>query len=255
MKKLSISEIRYYLFEENPEAAWLDMMRRDERKGVQQLISRYDRQKEEQKARESAFLDSLFFENQYREEGFTAAAGVDEVGRGPLAGPVTAAAAILPENCFLPGLTDSKKLKKEERHYFYEKLQADSVYHIVHIPAEVIDDINIYQASREAMKQAVEGLQTKADILLVDAVTISTSLPQLPLTKGDERSASIAAASVLAKVERDRYMSELARRYPEYGFDTNMGYGTAQHLAALDRIGPTPEHRRSFAPVRESIQK
>ncbi|SFP06891.1 ribonuclease HII [Salibacterium halotolerans] len=254
MKKLSISDIRYYLFEEQPDAAWLETLRQDERKGVRQLISRYDKHREAEKVREAAFLDSLFFENQYREQGFTAAAGVDEVGRGPLAGPVTAAAAILPRNCFLPGLTDSKKLKKEERNYFYEKLTAEAVYHIVHVPADVIDDINIYQASRKAMKQAVEGLREEADILLVDAVTISTSLPQLPLTKGDERSASIAAASVLAKVERDRYMSELTRTYPEYGFDTNAGYGTAEHLEALNRLGPTPEHRRSFAPVRDSIQ-
>ncbi|MGY4689803.1 ribonuclease HII [Salibacterium sp. K-3] len=255
MKKLSISDIRYHLFQEEPDKTWLETLRHDERKGVRQLLHQYDKKEAVRKQREAAFLESLSFEKQFREDGYSLVAGVDEVGRGPLAGPVTAAAAVLPEHCFLPGLTDSKKLKKEERDHFYEKLKTEAVYRVVHIPAPVIDDINIYQASREAMRQAVEGLGVEADALLVDAVTIASSRRQLPLTKGDERSASIAAASVLAKVERDRYMTELAAMYPDYGFDTNMGYGTAVHLEALQRIGPTPEHRRSFAPVREGLPK
>ncbi|WP_324603210.1 ribonuclease HII [Salibacterium aidingense] len=254
MNQETIAEIKHRLFQEIPEESWLEELRKDQRKGVQQLLTQFDKRAAKQRQLELNFAESLHFEKKCTAEGCRFIAGVDEVGRGPLAGPVTAAAAVLPVDCSYPGLTDSKKLSREQREYFYEKLvEETSAYSIVHVPASDIDNINIYQASIQAMKRAVEGLKVAADALLIDAVRLPLPTRQIPLTKGDQRSASIAAASVLAKVERDRYMENLAEVYPEYGFEKNMGYGTEIHLDALQRLGPIPEHRRSFSPVKQCL--
>ncbi|RSL31325.1 ribonuclease HII [Salibacterium salarium] len=254
MKQETIAVIKQHLFYETPNDEWIASLRLDERKGVQKILTQYDKQIEQHAQLEEAFKASLQFEEQWQAEGCEFIAGVDEVGRGPLAGPVTAAAAILPKNCSFPGLTDSKKLKEERRDYFHALLTEQSLaYKVVHIAADQIDEINIYEASKKAMQQAVEELGVQVDALLVDAMSLPLPLRQLSLTKGDERSASIAAASVLAKVERDRYMKQLAENYPQYGFEKNMGYGTKIHLDALERFGPTPEHRRSFSPVQQCL--
>jgi len=185
--------------------------------------------------------------------GITHIAGVDEVGVGPLAGPVLAAAVILPQGVALRGIDDSKKLRPALREELAAKIRTAALgIGIGIVEAAEIDRLNIYRAALEAMRQAVEALPIMPEHLLVDARRIpALTIPQTPLIKGDRRSYSIAAASIVAKVERDRIMCRLDALYPHYGFCDHMGYGTARHLAALDQYGPSPAHRRSFAPVRD----
>jgi ribonuclease HII len=178
-------------------------------------------------------------------------AGVDEVGMGPLAGPVVAAAVVLPDRIDLPGLDDSKRVSARARERLAESIACQAVaVSLATLPPSDVDRLNIYRAGLEAMRRAVLGLDPAPDHVLVDARTIpGIEPPQTPLPKGDSRDASIAAASIVAKVHRDRLMQELDGRYPGYGFARHKGYATAAHLAALRRLGPCPEHRRSFAPV------
>jgi len=178
-------------------------------------------------------------------------AGVDEVGVGPLAGPLVAAAVILPPECALRGIDDSKKLTREARTRLAPEIRALALaVGVGVVDADEVDRLNPYWAALEAMRRAVRLLPVAAEELLVDARRIpGIDMPQTALVKGDARSYSIAAASIVAKVERDMMMEELDRRYPEYGFIRHMGYGTPEHLAALARCGACPQHRRSFAPV------
>ncbi len=179
-------------------------------------------------------------------------AGVDEVGVGPLAGPVLAAAVILPPGTQLRGVDDSKKLTAARREELAEKIRAVAVaIGVGVVEVDDIDRLNIYRAALEAMRRAVTALPITPDHVLVDARRIPQIIvPQTALVDGDARSYSVAAASIVAKVARDQLMSELDRLYPQYGFRHHMGYGTAEHLAAIERYGPSPVHRRSFAPVR-----
>ena len=174
--------------------------------------------------------------------------GVDEAGRGPLAGPVAAAAVILPENVKILYLNDSKKLSPARRELLFDEIREKALaFSVAVVPAERVDEINILQATYEAMRQAVSELSVTPGALLNDAVTIpGISMRQVPIIKGDAKSLSIAAASVLAKVTRDRMMEAYDRLYPEYGFAKHKGYGTAAHIAALKKYGPCPIHRRSF---------
>ena len=187
---------------------------------------------------------------QYEEYHAEASAicGVDEAGRGPLAGPVVAAAVILPADCEILYLNDSKKVTERRRNRLYDEITRKAVsYGVGVVDHETIDDINILQATYEAMRQAVRQLSIMPDLLLNDAVTIpGVPMPQVPIVRGDQKSVSIAAASILAKVTRDRMMVEYDRLYPGYGFAQNKGYGTAQHIEALRRLGPCPIHRRTF---------
>lgn len=188
----------------------------------------------------------MVYEREYGPLGILC--GIDEVGRGPLAGPVVAGAVILPKDCQILYLNDSKKLTARRRELLYDEIMEKAVaVGIGVISQEVIDDINILQATYEAMRQAVGKLSVCPDILLNDAVTIP-GLPQkqVPIIKGDAKSLSIAAASVVAKVTRDRMMEALDAKYPEYGFASNKGYGSAAHMAALREYGPCPLHRRTF---------
>ena len=192
------------------------------------------------------------FERRARLRGLAHIAGVDEVGRGCLFGPVVAAAVILPPRHGIRGLNDSKLLEAEERERLDELIRARAIaWAVGQGDVKEIDRINILQASRLAMRRAVEALAVRPELLLVDAVTIDVAIQQKPLIKGDARSHSIAAASIVAKVYRDRMLQEFDRQYPEYGLGRNKGYGTPEHRAALDRLGPTPFHRRTFAPVRQ----
>ena len=174
--------------------------------------------------------------------------GIDEVGRGPFAGPVMAGAVILPKDCEILYLNDSKKLSAKRREELYEEICEKAVsWAVARVEPERIDEINILQATYEAMREAVSKLSVRPDIILVDAVHIpEVDIPQDSIVKGDAKSVSIAAASVLAKVTRDNIMTEYAKEYPGYGFEKNMGYGTAEHRNALAVMGPTPIHRRSF---------
>ncbi len=194
-------------------------------------------------------------EARLRALGFLAPAGVDEAGRGCLFGPVTAAAVILPPDCSIPGLRDSKTVPAPERLRLAARIKAESLSWAVGFASVAeIARINILESSRLAMLRAVNALDPPADSLLIDAIRIPSPLPQYPIIKGDALSRSIAAASILAKVERDRLLDSFSRRYPPYQLDSNKGYGTAAHLAALRLHGPTPQHRATFAPVREIIR-
>ena len=199
----------------------------------------------------------LEHERQLWAEGFSRVAGVDEVGVGPLAGPLSAAAVILPPETRIEGLRDSKQLTAKRREYFAEQIQDQALaWSVVHLEPAVVDAKNPYQASREAMAQAVLALEVEPDALLVDARHVPrVSMPQQALLKGDARSQSIAAASVLAKVARDRLMVAYEQTYPGYGFARHKGYGTRAHREALMRLGPTGIHRRTYAPVRQAMAK
>lgn len=186
------------------------------------------------------------FEREY--DGCSLICGVDEAGRGPLAGPVTAGAVILPKDCTILYLNDSKKLSEKRREELFLEIREKAVsYSVGIVGPERIDEINILQATYEAMCQAVSGLGVVPDLLLNDAVTIpELAIPQVPIIKGDAKSVSIAAASILAKVTRDHLMEEYDRQFPQYGFAKHKGYGTAAHVAAIREFGPCPIHRRSF---------
>lgn len=186
------------------------------------------------------------FENKYSDLG--AVAGIDEAGRGPLAGPVVAAAVILPKDIFLPFLNDSKKVTEKRRDVLFDQIKQEALAYGIGIASNaLIDEINILQATYEAMREAISKLNKTPDILLVDAVHIpNISLKQVGIVKGDAKSVNIAAASILAKVTRDRLMLEYDKIYPEYGFASNKGYGTAKHIEALKAYGACNIHRRSF---------
>lgn len=186
------------------------------------------------------------FEREY--DGCSLICGVDEAGRGPLAGPVAAGAVILPKDCMILYLNDSKKLSEKRREELFLEIREKAVsYSVGIVGPERIDEINILQATYEAMRQAVSGLGVVPDLLLNDAVTIpELAIPQVPIIKGDAKSVSIAAASILAKVTRDHLMEEYDRQFPQYGFAKHKGYGTAAHVAAIREFGPCPIHRRSF---------
>jgi len=193
--------------------------------------------------------DLLSLENSVRLEGYSALAGIDEAGRGPLAGPVVAAAVILPCNCVIEGLDDSKKLTAKKREDLFGIIQAAAVAHAIGWATVFeIDEKNILQATFLAMRRAIKGLSVLPDMCLIDGnqAEIGITLPAWAIVSGDAKSQSIAAASILAKVTRDRVMDELHEKHPAYGFDRHRGYGTAAHYAALDTHGVSPVHRRSF---------
>ncbi|MCM1309117.1 MAG: ribonuclease HII [Butyrivibrio sp.] len=187
-------------------------------------------------------------ENENYAAGYTRICGVDEAGRGPLCGPVVAGAVILPKNCDILYINDSKKLSEKMRDVLYDEIAKGAVaWGVGIVPPERIDEINILQATYEAMRIAVENLKVSPDILLNDAVTIpGVEIPQIPIVKGDAKSQSIAAASIMAKVTRDRIMAKYDEMYPEYGFARHKGYGTKAHIEALREYGPCPIHRRTF---------
>lgn len=195
-------------------------------------------------------MDELTTEREYAAQGYLFVAGVDEVGRGPLAGPVVCAAVILSleEVRRIPGIDDSKKLSPKKREQLAALIRERArAWAVAEVSNEVIDEINILQATRLCMKRAVEALEPRADVVLVDGnMTLDIALPQRAFVKGDARIASIGAASILAKVHRDALMRAFAERYPEYGFERNMGYGTAAHIAAIREVGICPIHRRTF---------
>ena len=195
------------------------------------------------------------FERLAQGRGYLRIAGVDEVGRGPLAGPVTAAAVILDPTCIPEGLNDSKKLTKRARALLYAEIDDVAEVSIAHASVEEIDALNILRASHLAMERALAGLKTPADYALIDGNMIprGLSLPSEAIIKGDGRSQSIAAASIMAKVCRDCVMLSLAQQHPGYGWETNMGYGSKSHMSALQKLGPTPHHRRSFKPVHNML--
>lgn len=200
-------------------------------------------------------LDTLKFEKSAYGNGFTYVAGIDEAGRGPLAGPVMAAAVILPAGLSIIGVDDSKKLTPDKREKLFDIIMAQAMSVGVGIVSPVeIDRINILQATRRAMLAAVQQLSPQPDYLLIDGIsTIDSSVPQKTIKKGDSLSLSIAAASIIAKVTRDRHMIEMDATHPGYGFAGHKGYGSAAHLEAIRKLGPSPIHRLTFGGVKEHI--
>lgn len=188
------------------------------------------------------------FENAARSEGFSAVCGIDEAGRGPLAGPVFAAAVILPENCSIEGINDSKKLTPKKREILFDEIRAGALsYGIGFATEQEIDSINILQATFLAMKRAFDAMNIRADLALVDGNRMpNLGVETRTIVRGDALSASIAAASILAKVSRDRLLCEIDRIYPQYGFAKHKGYGTAYHVEMLQKYGPCPVHRKTF---------
>ena len=200
--------------------------------------------------------DNLKYEKELYNKGYSLIAGVDEVGRGPLVGPVVAAAVILPKNYKLEGLTDSKKLSEAKRNYFDEIIKRDAIsYGIGVIDNNIIDEVNIYEATKLAMKQAISNLKIKPDYVLTDAMKLDIDIDFKYLIKGDLRSLSISAASVIAKVYRDNLMYLLDKKYPYYNFKNNKGYPTKDHIEAIKKYGIIKEHRISYHPVSEYINK
>ncbi|WP_078547164.1 ribonuclease HII [Litchfieldia alkalitelluris] len=232
----------------------LKQLKNDTRKGVQQLLAKWKKIQQEKRNDKELFIQMSQFEENLYSNGVKYIAGIDEVGRGPLAGPVIAAAVILPRDFYLPGLNDSKKLTELKREQLYVEIAQSALsIGVGIIDANKIDEVNIYQATKLAMKQAILKLSIKPDHLLIDAMQLSIQIPQTSIIKGDSKSYSIAASSIIAKVTRDRLMKRLGMEYPQYGFEQNMGYGTSLHLEALQNYGVTDHHRRSFAPVREAL--
>ena len=227
----------------------------DGRAGVQAAISKRKRELQKQVDEDLRLEKMLAYEKELYTQGIHLIAGVDEVGRGPLAGPVVAAAVILPENCKIPGLNDSKKIPKSKHKEIYEAVLQNAIAIGIGIKDNhVIDQVNIYEATKLAMLEAIGQLEPQPQHLLIDAMKLDLPIPQTSIIKGDANSLSIAAASIVAKVTRDQMMEELDKEYPGYDFAKNAGYGTANHLAGLDQLGVTPIHRRSFEPVKSMCE-
>ncbi|MDO6449657.1 ribonuclease HII [Oceanobacillus profundus] len=255
MKKQSITVIRQQIKNNEVTDEMIQELKADERKGVQQLLKSYEKQKAKEKQLADQFVEMSHYEQVAYSKGCQYIAGVDEAGRGPLAGPVVAAAVILPVDFTLYGLNDSKQLNQATRDYFFTKIREQAVsYGVAIIDNRTIDEMNIFEATKLAMRQAINQLKPSPDHVLIDAVELR-DLPYSTesLIKGDAKSISIAAASILAKVTRDNLMREMHEEYPDYNFMSNMGYGTKHHLEKLREIGASPYHRRSYAPVRNSI--
>lgn len=223
-----------------------EVYREDDRSGVRKLIEKSRKAEEALRTEKLRMEHMMEYERKYEHLGYLC--GIDEVGRGPLAGPVVACAVILPKDHEILYLNDSKKLSAKKREELYEVIQKEAVSIGVGMASPArIDEINILQATYEAMRQAVSKLSVCPQLLLNDAVTIpQIEIPQVPIIKGDAKSASIAAASIVAKVTRDRLMVEYDKAMPGYGFASNKGYGSSEHIEALKKFGPSPIHRASF---------
>lgn len=246
---MTIKEIKALLASGNCTQEELADLALDSRSGVKKLLAAYQKRQAKLHEKQAAFFQRFKYEQAFWNKN-QLVAGVDEVGRGPLAGPVVTAAVIINENFDLIEVNDSKKLSPKKRLELYPKILSEAVSVAIGLKnADVIDQVNIYEADRLAMAQAVNNLDIEPDALLVDAMDVPVSLPQVKLIKGDAKSNSIAAASIVAKVFRDKLMDDYDKLYPQYGFKNNAGYGTKDHIAALKKYGPTPIHRKTFAPV------
>lgn len=247
MSNKSIKEIEAeFMAHETNRSQLYTLYEADERAGVKKLIQKYKKQDEKLQKEIQRVEQMCFYETKYGEYEYIC--GIDEVGRGPLAGPVVACAVILPKDCRILYVNDSKQLSAKKREELYDEILEKAVAVGIGMASpDRIDEINILQATYEAMREAIGSLSVTPDLLLNDAVTIpQVSIKQIPIIKGDAKSMSIAAASIVAKVTRDRLMEEYDKVLPGYGFASNKGYGSAEHIAALKTLGATPIHRQTF---------
>ncbi|SHF51141.1 ribonuclease HII [Ornithinibacillus halophilus] len=253
MEKQSISHLQHLFKSGMLTEKEIDLLRNDKRKGAQLLVKRFEKEKQKEEELERAFEEMCLYERKQYVMNNHYIAGVDEAGRGPLAGPVVAAAVILPSDFKLLGLNDSKQINETDREKFYDIVLSEATsYGISIINNDQIDTINIFEATKLAMTEAINKLDPYPDHILIDAVELKgLSCTHEAIIKGDAKSISIAAASILAKVTRDRLMKDMHLEYPMYDFAANMGYGTKKHLESLQKYGPSPYHRKTFAPVRE----
>ena len=233
----------------------LTELEQDSRSGVIQAIAKRKKEIQKRLDEDDRLEKMLAYEKELYTQGIQLIAGVDEVGRGPLAGPVVAAAVILPKACKIPGLNDSKKIPKSKHKEIYEAVLQNAIAIGIGIKDNhVIDQVNIYEATKLAMMESIGQLDPQPQHLLIDAMKLDLPISQTSIIKGDANSLSIAAASIVAKVTRDQMMEEFDRKYPGYDFAQNAGYGTAKHLAGLDQLGVTPIHRRSFEPIKSMCE-
>ena len=246
MKKIAEIKEEFQKAAFDEREALYEAYKEDTRAGVLAVINKYKKQEEKLLKEKERIEQMKFYEKKYDHVGYIC--GIDEVGRGPLAGPVVAGAVILPEDCQILYLNDSKKLSEKKREELYEIIMEQAVaVGIGYASHTRIDEINILQATYEAMREAISKLSVRPQILLNDAVTIPmVEIPQVPIIKGDAKSVSIAAASIVAKVTRDMLMVKYSDLMPEYGFASNKGYGSQEHIEALKKYGPSPIHRKTF---------
>lgn len=248
---MKISEVKELLLG-NPSSEQIKMLQADERGGVQKLLVAYYKRLEKEAQEKERFTKMLAYESEYYAQGVQYVAGVDEAGRGPLAGPLVIAAVILPRNAFIAGLNDSKQLSAAKRDKLYDEIIAKAVAIEVNIVSvSNIDKYNIYAATQRGMAQVLEHLPVQPQVALIDAMPVTAkNIECVPIVHGDALSASIAAASIIAKVTRDRIMERLDTLFPDYGFAHNKGYGSGAHMQAIAEFGATKWHRRSYEPVK-----
>ena len=251
----SIKEITVALKSADEWQDWMKGIAEDERVSVQKAWHTWQKKQEKKRQLLQEHQAKVAFDLSYGGID-TLIAGVDEAGRGPLAGPVVTAAVILPTNCeALVGLNDSKQLSKDKRNAFATIIKEHAISYFIHFqPPQQIDALNIYEATKQSMKASVESLTRKPHVVLVDAMTLPIAIPQDSIIKGDAKSLAIAAASILAKTARDDYMEQLDIDFPMYGFAQHAGYGTKQHLKALEEYGPTIHHRKTFEPIKSMFE-
>lgn len=250
MKIQTVSEINF-LFRQSDESKWqelIELHKPDLRPGVKNIVERYSKKLDAYNKEQERLKTMYQYEEVLYAEGAEYVCGIDEVGRGPLAGPVVACAVILPKGFVYPGINDSKKLTEKKRTELDRVIRENAIsFAISEVSAGKIDEINILNGTKKAMSDAVRSLKVQPSHLLIDAVKLSDlDIPQTSVIGGDARSVSIASASILAKVYRDSLMKELSAKYPEYGFDSNKGYGSKAHIEAIKKYGLSPCHRVSF---------
>lgn len=253
----TIKEITELLKTVDEPEYWMEELAQDTRLGVKNALARWQRQYDKRKGIERNHMMKITFDASFEPFESALVAGVDEAGRGPLAGPVVTAAVILPrETPELVGLDDSKTISKVERERLAAVIKSVAIAYSAHIqPADVIDKMNIYAATRDSMETAVKGLTVKPDFVLADAMVLNTDCPAESIIKGDAKSLAIAAASIIAKTTRDAIMDELHGDFPLYNFAKNAGYGTVEHMQALEKYGPCEHHRSTFEPVKSILKE
>lgn len=225
----------------------INLYQEDSRNSVIKLVKSYENKISKQQKLQDKFEYMKLFEESAYSKGFSLVAGLDEVGRGPFAGPVVSASVILPRDFYILGIDDSKKLSEDKRNYFFEYIIKNCIeYTINRVEPAIIDEVNILEATKSSMLKNIKDFKNAPECLIVDDVKLNTNLPNFTMPKADERSISVACASIIAKVTRDKIMTDYSKQYPEYGFEKNKGYGTESHREALKKYGACPIHRKSF---------